>query len=60
MKAQLQKTPYLIGENLTIADISLYGYTHVADEGGFDLSGYPGIQKWISRIQEHPKYIGMK
>ena len=60
METQLQKMPYLIGDSLTIADISLYGYTHVADEGGFDLSGYPSIQKWIKRIQENPKYIGMK
>ena len=60
METQLQKTPYLIGENLTIADISLYGYTHVAEEGGFDLSIYTGVQNWIERIQKHPKYLGMK
>jgi Glutathione S-transferase len=59
MEAQLKQTPFLVGKNLTIADISLYGYTHVADEGGFDLSGYPAIQAWLKRIQEHPKYIGM-
>ncbi|WP_316674977.1 glutathione S-transferase family protein [uncultured Tolumonas sp.] len=59
MEAQLKQTPFLVGKNLTIADISLYGYTHVADEGGFDLSGYPAIQAWLQRIQEHPKYIGM-
>lgn len=59
MEAQLKQTPFLVGENLTIADVSLYGYTHVADEGGFDLSGYPAIQAWLKRIQEHPKYIGM-
>ncbi len=59
MEAQLMKTDYLIGDQLSIADISLYGYTHVADEGGFDLSKYPAILKWIKRIQGHKHYIGM-
>lgn len=60
MEEQLQKTPYLVGEELTTADVSLYGYTHVAHEGGFNLKEYPAIQKWINRIQAHPKYIGME
>lgn len=59
MEEQLQCTAYLVGSELTIADISLYGYTHVADEGGFELSQYPSIQQWIARIQANPKYIGM-
>ncbi|MGK7872416.1 MAG: glutathione S-transferase family protein [Xenococcaceae cyanobacterium] len=60
MEKQLAETPYLVGEWLTIADISLYGYTHVADEGGFDLSAYPAIQAWLDRIVYHPKYVGME
>ena len=59
MEAQLKKTPYMVGCQLTTADISLYGYTHVAHEGGFDLSTYPAIQEWIGRIASHPKYVGM-
>jgi len=59
MEEQLNKTPYLTGNDLTIADISLYGYTHVAHEGGFDLGIYPGIEKWIKRISTHPDYVGM-
>lgn len=59
MEQQLQQTPYLVGEKLTTADISLFGYTHVADEGGFDLDMYPAIQQWLDRIQSHPRYIGM-
>ena len=59
MEQQLVKTPYLVGDKLTAADVSLYGYTHVAYEGGFDLSFYPAIQKWIKQIQSHPKYVGM-
>ncbi|XQW83584.1 glutathione S-transferase family protein [Thalassotalea piscium] len=59
MEEQLQKTPYLVGSELTTADISLYAYTHVAHEGGFDLIGYSAIQRWINTIEDHPKYIGM-
>lgn len=59
MESQLQQTPYITGEQLTIADISLYGYTHVADEGGFDLSSYNSILSWLKRIQKHPKYTEM-
>lgn len=41
----------------TIADISLYAYTHVAEEGGFDLSGYGYIRAWLDRFADHPKHI---
>ncbi len=59
MENQLKQTPYLTGDSPTTADISLYAYTHVADEGGFDLSGYPAISQWIQRMQQLPRYIGM-
>lgn len=59
METQLTQTPCLVGTGLTIADISVYGYTHVADEDGFDLSGYPAIQVWLDRIAAHPGYVGM-
>jgi glutathione S-transferase len=48
---------YLVGERLTIADIALYGYTHVAQEGGFDLGRYPAIRAWIARIATEPGHI---
>lgn len=59
MEAQLQKTPYLCGDTLSLADISLYAYTHVADQGGFDLTDYPAIGAWMTRIRQLPKYVGM-
>ena len=59
MESQLQITPYLVGKQITTADIALYGYTHVAEEGGFDLSNYPAIQTWINKIASLPKYVGM-
>ncbi len=59
MENQLKQTTYLTGDSPTTADISLYAYTHVAHEGGFDLSGYPAISQWIQRIQQLPGYVGM-
>lgn len=59
MEKQLTQTPYLVGDTLTIADISLYGYTHVADEGGFDLSKYPAILRWVNNIQAQKHYLSM-
>ena len=41
----------------SIADIALYAYTHVAHQGGFDLSGYPRIRAWIERVAAQPGYV---
>ncbi len=60
MESRLSLHPYLVGSHLSVADISLYGYTHVAHEGGFELAGYPGIQAWIQRIRSEPRYVGME
>ncbi len=59
MEQQLQRTLYLVGEQYTLADIALYAYTHVAHEGGFDLSGYPAINAWLARIASHPRHVTM-
>lgn len=59
MEQQLSKTPYLTGHHLTTADISLYGYTHVAEEGGFKLEQYPSVRAWIARMKSQPGYVGM-
>lgn len=59
LETQLEKTPFLVGNSLTTADISLFAYTHVAHEGGFDLSMYPKIQDWIRRIQSLERFKPM-
>jgi glutathione S-transferase len=48
---------YLVGERYSIADIALYAYTHVADEGGFDLGGYPRIRAWLERVTAQPRHV---
>jgi len=48
---------FLVGEEYSIADISLYAYTHVAHEGDFDLSGYPAIRSWLGRVAAQPDHV---
>ena len=59
METRLQLQDYLATDAVSLADISLYAYTHVAHEGGFDLSTYPAIGAWISRIQGMDAYVPM-
>ncbi|MCW0507166.1 glutathione S-transferase family protein [Aeromonas piscicola] len=59
MELQLKQSPYLCGEAPTIADIALYAYTHVAEEGIFSLQGWPAIQAWIARIEAHPRHLNL-
>jgi len=53
----LTNKTFLVGERYSVADISLYAYTHVAHEGGFDLDPYPGISAWLGRVAEQPGHI---
>jgi glutathione S-transferase len=57
MEEHLESNDYFVGGRYSIADISLYAYTHVADEGGFDLGGYPAILAWLERVSSQPGYI---
>jgi glutathione S-transferase len=57
MERHLSERDFFVGGRYSIADIALYAYTHVADEGGFDLSGYPGIRGWLERVRTQPGHI---
>jgi len=59
MEEHLSRVNYLVGEALSIADISLYAYTHVAHEGGFDLSLFPAVQAWLTNVASHPRHVTM-
>jgi glutathione S-transferase len=48
---------WLVADGYSIADISLYAYTHVADEGGFDLSQYPAVRAWLDRVAARPGHV---
>ena len=57
MESHLAGNDYLAAGRYTLADIALYAYTHVADEGGFDMSGYPAIGAWIDRVAAQPGHV---
>ena len=57
MEEHLAANRYFVADRYTIADIALYAYTHVAQEGGFDLDRYPAIREWLGRVSSQPGYI---
>ena len=59
MDGHLAGNKYFVGDLATIADISLYAYTHVADEGGFDLSSYSNIRRWLTDFERIPGFVSM-
>jgi len=60
MEKHLATRHYFAADRYTIADIALYAYTHVAGDGGFDLSRYPAIGAWLKRIEAQPNYIPLQ
>jgi glutathione S-transferase len=50
---------FFVGDSPTIADLALYAYTHVADEGGFELDHFPAIGEWLGRVSSLPGYISI-
>ncbi|MGD2184244.1 glutathione S-transferase family protein [Lusitaniella coriacea] len=57
MENHLSSHTFFVGEKYSIADIGLFAYTHVAEEGGFNLSRFPAIQAWIDRVKSQPNHI---
>jgi glutathione S-transferase len=59
MERGLQGRRFFVGDGMTLADIALYAYTHVADEGGFDLGRYPSIRSWLERVAAEPRHVAI-
>jgi glutathione S-transferase len=57
MDDHLAKHDWFVGNRYSIADIALYAYTHVADGGGFDLTPYPAINRWLARVASQPGHV---
>ena len=57
MERHLAARTFLVGERYSIGDISLYAYTHVAAEGGFELGGYPAIRAWLGRVAAQAGHV---
>ena len=59
MENHLKTHQYFAAGQLTVADIALYGYTHVADRCDFDLSTFPAIRAWLRRVEDTPGFVPM-
>jgi glutathione S-transferase len=59
MERHLAERSFFVANRYTIADIALYAYTHVSDQGGFDLGPYPAVRAWLARVEATPRYVRM-
>jgi glutathione S-transferase len=59
MERHLAEHEFFVGGRYSIADIALYAYTHVADQGGFELSSLPCLRAWLARVEAQPGYVRM-
>jgi glutathione S-transferase len=57
LERHLDGRSWLVGDGMTLADIALYAYTHVAGEGGFELDRYPAIGAWLERVSNEPGHV---
>jgi glutathione S-transferase len=57
LERHLDGSTWLVGDGMTLADIALYAYTHVAHEGGFELERYSGIRGWLDRVAAEPAHV---
>ncbi|HEX4011150.1 MAG TPA: glutathione S-transferase family protein [Solirubrobacteraceae bacterium] len=59
MERHLAEHDFLVGDGYTIADISLYAYTHIAPEAGLSLTPYPAIREWLTRVAAQPGHVAI-
>jgi glutathione S-transferase len=57
LEQHLQDRRYVVGDSFSLADIALYGYTHVAPEGGLELESYPAVRAWLRRVASEPGHV---
>ena len=59
MDEHLAGRRFLVGDRLSLADIALYAYTHVSEEGGFDLTAVPNVRAWCATVAAQPRHVAM-
>jgi glutathione S-transferase len=57
LEAHLAEHDFLVGDRYTLADLALFGYVHVAHEGGLEIDRFPAVQRWLERITEQPGFM---
>jgi glutathione S-transferase len=59
MNKHLKQQPFFVDHSLTVADLALYAYTHVAEQCDFDLGPFPHVRAWLERVAAEPDHITM-
>lgn len=59
MERGLAQTPFLADVNPTIADVALFPYTYMAEEGGYELTSFPHINAWLNRMEALPGFVSL-
>jgi glutathione S-transferase len=59
MEKHLANRAWFAGDRYSIADIALYGYTHAAEEGGFELTNYRNVSAWLARVASQPDHVSL-
>ena len=59
MERHLVERDWFVGKRPSLADIALFAYTHVADEGEFDLGRFPAVLAWIDRVRAMPGHVSI-
>ena len=59
MEQHLSSRQFFVNERYSIADIALYAYTHVAEDGGLKLEAYPNVREWLGRVAAQPHYVSL-
>lgn len=57
LEHRLEHGTYVAGDQYTIADMAIYAYTHLAEEGEYDMAVYPAIRSWLARVEQQPGYV---
>jgi glutathione S-transferase len=57
LDGQLARSAYLVGGRYTLADLAVYGYTHVAPDTGIDLGDFPHVQGWLASVEAQPGFV---
>jgi glutathione S-transferase len=59
MEQHLKTRSFFVDKHYSIADIALFAYTHEASIGGFELTPYPAVRRWLERVESEPKFFPM-
>jgi len=59
LEQRLADADWLAGEAFSVADISLYAYTHMAEQGGYELGAFPGVGAWLGRVTALPRHVAI-